>query len=112
MACTTMRREGQGFAERAKEVADALARLRRYIAAGQVQIVLGPTGAVTLQGWKDRADISDTCAVRSLSAEGAPELRAALAAAERKAGRKANVQAIAAGHHSHDGGKTWHGGHR
>lgn len=111
MACNTQRREGQTFAERAAEVAAALARLRRYIAAGQVQIVVGANGAVTLTGWKDRDGLTDTCAVRSLLAESAPEFKRALEAAERRTGRKHNPSAVAAGVHSHDGGRTWHGGH-
>lgn len=107
MACFSVTRSGQTLAERNKEVEAALARLKRYIAAGQVKIVIAPNGAVGLSGWKDRDDVTDVCAVRTLSAEGSWELRQAIAKAEALQGRKANLQATSAGWHSHDDGKTW-----
>lgn len=107
MACFTMTKPNQTLVERSKEVAASLARLRRYIAAGQVQIVIGPNGAIGLNGWKDRDDVTDVCAVRTLTAEGSWELRQAIAKAEAMTGRRVNMQATAAGWHSHDGGKTW-----
>lgn len=106
MACFTITRNGQSFEARSKEVAAALARLKRYIAAGQVKIVIAPNGAVGLAGWKDRDDVTDVCAIRTLSAEGSWELRQAIAKAEATTGRKANLAATAAGWHTHDG-KTW-----
>jgi len=111
MACFTVTKPNQTLAQRNAEVASALQRLRRYIAAGQVKIVLAPNGAVGLSGWKDRDDVTDVCAIRTLSAEGSWELRQAIARAEAMTGRKANLQATSAGFHTHDGGRTWHGGH-
>lgn len=107
MACFTVTRSGQTFEQRSKEVKAALDRLRRYIAAGQVQIVIAPNGAVGLSGWKDRDDVTDVCAVRTLSAEGSWELRQAVARIEARTGRRADMQATAQGWHSHDDGQTW-----
>lgn len=107
MACFTVTKAGQSLAERGAQVKAALERLKRYIAAGQVQIVIAPNGAVGLSGWKDRDDVTDVCAVRTLSAEGSWELRQAIARAEARTGKKADLQATAQGWHSHDGGRTW-----
>lgn len=107
MACFTMTKPNQTLAERSKEVGDALKRLRSSIAAGKVQVTIGPNGAVVLVGWKDRDDVTDVCAIRTLTAEGSWELRQAIAKAEARQGKRANLQATAAGWHSHDDGKTW-----
>lgn len=107
MACEARLRDGQTFLQRQAEVAAALARVKRYLAAGQVQVVIAPNGAVALKGWTDRADLSDACTVRALTAESSWELRKAIAKAEALGGRRANLQANAAGFHSHDGGKSW-----
>jgi len=107
MPCDTVRREGQSLVERSKEVKRSLERLKRYVAAGQVKIVIGPNGAIGLANWKDRDGITDVCAVRTLSAEGSWELRQAIVKAEAMSGQKANLQATAAGWHTHDGGKSW-----
>ena len=108
MPCTArLRNEEQTFAERVAEVESALKRLERYLQTGAVKLKIGPSGAVTFVGWQDRDDISDTCAVRSLMAQGSAAFRQALVRAEAVQGRKMNPQAVAAGVHSHDGGKTW-----
>ena len=107
MPCDTVRREGQTLVERNREVKAALDRLKRYIAAGQVKIVLAPNGAIGLANWKDRDGITDVCAVRTLSAEGSWELRQAIVKAEAMQGQRASLQATAAGFHTHDGGRTW-----
>lgn len=107
MPCDTVRRPNQSLIQRNAEVKAALDRLKRYIAAGQVRIVIAPNGAVGLAGWKDRDDVTDVCAIRCLQAEGSWELRQAIAKAEAMAGQKANLQATAAGWHSHDGGGSW-----
>lgn len=111
MACTRTPVAGQTLVQRISQVDQALARLRKYLATGTVKVKVGPTGSIVFEGWNDRDFISDTCAYRSLMAEGSVELRTAVARAEALAGRKVNPQAIAAGHHSHDGGGSWHGGH-
>lgn len=107
MACFTMTKPNQTLAQRSKEVGASLARLRGYIAAGKVQVTIAPNGAIALVGWKDRDDVTDVCAVRTLTAEGSWELRQAITRAEARQGRRVNMQASAAGWHSHDEGKTW-----
>lgn len=111
MPCDTRLREGQTLTQRAAQVESALTRLKRYLTTGSVRIQIGPTGAVSFTNWNDRDDLSDVCAFRSLQAAGSWELRQAVARAEVAQGRKVNPRAVAAGEHSHDGGKTWHGGH-
>ncbi len=107
MACYTALKPDQTLAQRTAEIDAALKRLKRYLMTGQVQIKIAPNGAVGFAGWKDRDDLTDVCTVRSLSAEGSWEFRQALAKAEIMQGRRANLQASAAGWHTHDAGKTW-----
>lgn len=111
MPCNTQLRAGQTLLQRQAQVEAALARLRRYLTSGAVKIGIGPTGAISFQGWQDRDDLSDVCAFRSLQVSGSWELKQAVMRAEAMSGRKVNPQAVAAGHHSHDGGNTWHKGH-
>jgi hypothetical protein len=111
MACDTVRRPEQTLAERIAEVDRALKRLAQQIASGRVQVNIGPTGAVAFAGWNDRDGLTDACAYRSLAIQGNWELRQAVARAEAMTGRKVNPNAVAEGHHSHDGGNTWHKGH-
>lgn len=91
--------------------ADALSRLESMIASGTVRVVVGAQGAIAFQNWTDREGQSDVCAYRALAARNSPALRAAVVRAEAMSGRKASAQAVGAGIHSHDGGKTWHAGH-
>jgi len=113
MACDTMRRPEQTLADRMNEVKAALAKLEARLSAGAVRVSIGPTGAVVFQCWADadRAGLSDACTYRSLTAASSVALRQAIARAEAMSGRRVNAQAVAAGHHSHDGGHTWHKGH-
>jgi hypothetical protein len=114
MACDTRLRANQTLQERMEETRRATQRLARLVASGTVKIGIGPTGAIAFVGWSeaDRAGLSDACTYRSMSAEGMPfEVRQAIQRAEMQSGRKVNARAIAAGHHSHDGGGTWHKGH-
>lgn len=91
--------------------ASAMQRLEAALAAGTVAVAVSGKGGVAFRGWTDREDISDVCAYRALTASNSPALRRALARAEVIAGRKVDAQVVATGVHSHDGGKTWHGGH-
>lgn len=86
---------------------DAIQRLRQMIAAGTVQVVVSSAGAIAFKGWQDSKGVSDICAYRTLTAQNSPELRRAVMRAEALAGRKLDQRTIAAGVHSHDGGKTW-----
>ncbi len=107
MACESMRQPGQSLQERIDQVRKAIQRLEAAIRAGQVKLAIAPNGAVAFQGWKDRDNVTDACAYRTLSASNSVSLRQAVMRAEAMSGRRVNVNAIAAGHHSHDGGKTW-----
>lgn len=111
MACETILRPNQTLTERMDEAKKALERLERYLQSGSVKVQIAPNGAVAFQGWKDRDDLSDVCAYRTLAASNSWALRQAVAKAEAMQGRKVNPRAVAAGHHSHDGGKTWGPGH-
>jgi hypothetical protein len=111
MACDTVRRPNQTLQDRIAEVDRALKRLETSLTSGRVTVKVGPTGAVVIVGWADRDGITDACAYRSLTFQRSWALRQAVARAEALGGRKVNERAVLAGHHSHDGGKTWGGGH-
>jgi hypothetical protein len=107
MPCDSRLRQGQSLAERNAEIKKALAKLEAELAAKKIQVAIANNGGIMFQGWKDRAGISDACAYRVLTAEGSWALRQAVAKAEAMTGKKLNVNAVAGGLHSHDGGKTW-----
>jgi hypothetical protein len=110
MPCDTIRSyERQTLAERMEEVAVSLKQLETALSKASVKVVIGANGAVTLTGWKpeDRRGLTDVCAIRSLTASNSSALRMAVAKAEAMSGRKVNMQAVASGVHSHDGGRTW-----
>ena len=89
----------------AENMAAAVARLEQAIAAGSVVVMIGATGGITFRGWRDNEGVSDLCAYRKLA--NSPTLRRAIARAEVQQGRQLDQRAIAAGVHSHDGGRTW-----
>lgn len=111
MPCDTRLRENQTLADRNNQIQAALRRLEQYLQTGTVRLAIASNGAIAFSGWQDRDDVTDVCAYRTLAASNSWALRQAQAKAEAMAGRKVNAFAVAAGHHSHDGGKTWHGGH-
>jgi hypothetical protein len=110
MPCDTRVLDGQTLEQRGKEIDETLKRLELQLGAGTASLRVGPQGALVIGGWQDRRGVTDVCAFRMLKLKGGWEFRKALAKAEQTAGRKVNEQAIGAGIHSHDGGKTW-GGH-
>jgi len=114
MPCDSIRREGETLEQRIDVVKKALTRLEQALTQGRVKVTIGPTGAVSFAGWgkADRDDVTDVCAYRTLAAQGSWALRQAVARAESQQGRKVNPHAVAAGHHSHDSGVTWHKGHK
>lgn len=81
--------------------------LEAQLAAGTAQVVIGAQGSIAFKGWQDRGGLADLCAYRRLLASNSPALRRAVMRAEAVSGRKVDARAIAAGQHSHDGGKTW-----
>jgi hypothetical protein len=120
MACDMRIALGQTPPQRKKQIDEAVERLNKALAIGEVKLKVGSNGAVTFIDGKVRGavagilgsnKISDTCAYRKLLATSSPALRNAVIQAETLAGRKINAQAVASGTHSHDGGKTWHPGH-
>jgi hypothetical protein len=114
MPCDTILSSGQTLVQRVKAIDLALKRLEQYLTAGRITIGIAPNGAITFKGWSinDRDDVSDVCALRTLRAQNSWALRQAIARAEAQTGRKVNMRAVEAGVHSHDGGKTWHPGHK
>jgi len=111
MACDTRLKPRQTIQERAKEVREATERLATAIATGRVKIVIDKaTGAIAFQGWdtNSRDGVTDGCAYRRIMATGSAMSKMLIAKAEQMAGRTVNKQAVAQGHHSHDGGQTWH----
>lgn len=113
MPCDSTLRDGQTLAARNEEIKRALAKLEAELNLGRVGVKIAPNGAIAFTGWAagDRRDVSDVCAYRTLSAQGSFALRQAIQRAEAQQSRKVNPQAVASGHHSHDGGGTWHKGH-
>ena len=109
MPCDSRLRQGQTLANRIDEVKRAQAKLEALLRAKSVKVAIAPNGAVAFTGWKkeDRSGLSDACIYRTLSAAGSWELRQAVARAQAETGRVVNPQAVAAGWHSHDDGKTF-----
>lgn len=114
MPCDTQLNPGQTLEERGREIDRALTRLEAALSNGAVRVNIGANGAVAFGGWAagDRDRVSDVCAYRLLTAKSSWALRQAVARAEAMSGRRVNTRAVAAGVHSHDGGSSWHGGHK
>lgn len=114
MPCDTSLREGQTLALRNEEIKRALAKLETELNLGRVGVKISANGAVAFTGRtsEDYRDVSDVCAIRTLTSQGSFALRQAIQRAEAQQGRKMNPHAVAAGHHSHDGGKTFGPGHK
>jgi hypothetical protein len=113
MACDTQPVRGQTLTQRKAEVKGVLDIVARGLANGTIKARVGPQGAVAFDGLTDtnRARVSDACIYRLTMAGNSSMAKMALARAEALAGRSVSRQAVAQGHHSHDGGKTWHHGH-
>lgn len=103
----------QTIQERVTEVRRAVAKLDELLRRRRVQVRVSPQGAVAFSGWTDqeRDGITDACAYRRIMATGSALAKAEVARAEALAGRAVDRKVLAAGVHSHDGGKTWHRGH-
>jgi hypothetical protein len=110
MACDRKLKPRQTISERAVEIRQAMERLAAALVAGRVKVKLGPNGVPMFTGWDEqsRDGITDACAYRRIMSAGSVTARMAIEKAEILAGRPVNKQAVAAGHHSHDGGLTWH----
>lgn len=110
MPCDTRLKPRQTIKERAVEITTMVARLAQALAAGRVKPVIGPQGAIAFQGLTDdeRDGVTDNCAYRRIMATGSVTAKLAIQRAEQLSGRTVNRQVVAHGHHSHDGGETWH----
>jgi hypothetical protein len=113
MPCDTRLKPRQTIQQRASEVRAAVERISKGLASGTIKPKVGPQGAITFVGLpdEDRDGVTDSCAYRRLMVTGSALAKAAIARAEQLAGRSVDRKALAHGHHSHDGGKTWHHGH-
>ncbi len=108
MACYTMRRTRQQTEEeRRAEIEEALTKLERGLMAGEVTVEISYDGAICFVGWEDRNDVADVCAFETLSQRDSLALQQAVEAAQSISGFEVNREKVAAGIHSHDGGKTW-----
>jgi hypothetical protein len=110
MPCDTKLKAGQTIQQRASEIRAMVSRLVNGLITGKVKPVIGPTGAVAFAGLPEaeRDGVTDNCAYRRVMASDSVLAKQAIARAEQLSGRSINRQAVAHGHHSHDGGVTWH----
>jgi hypothetical protein len=111
MACDTrLISPNQTLSERKAQVKEIIAFTDELIRKSKVKIVVDKrTGAIAFTGMTDaeRGGVSDACTYRVIMATGSVLAKQAIARAEQLAGRGVSRQALAAGHHSHDGGQTW-----
>jgi hypothetical protein len=115
MACDTyLRSKTQTLAERKEEVRTVVDEVARKLAARLVKVRVGPQGAVAFDGLTDeeRAGVTDACIYRRIMVSGSALARAQIARAEQLAGVSVDKKVLAGGAHSHDGGRTWNGGHK
>lgn len=104
----------QTISERKEEVLRSTERFIAGLKNGRVKVVVDKkTGAVAFSGLteEERDGVTDACAYRRILVSGSQLAIQAIIRAEQLAGRPVNKRAIAAGVHSHDGGKSWHHGH-
>lgn len=114
MPCDTKLKPRQTISQRATEVRSAVDKFNRGLASGKIKPVVDrKTGAIAFDGITsdERDGVTDACAYRRLMVSGSALAKASIARAEQMAGRSVDRQALAHGHHSHDGGKSWHHGH-
>lgn len=113
MPCDTRLKPRQTISERKLEVKKAVEKFSTGLATGAVKAKVGPQGAIAFSGLteSERDGVTDACVYRQLMVHGSALARAKIAQAEAVAGRSVDKQALAQGHHSHDGGNHWHHGH-
>jgi hypothetical protein len=113
MVCETRLRPRQSLSERKAEIRDVIARVAADLAAGRVKAVIDrSSGAIAFLGIADRRDVTDACVYRQIMAGTNMSAKLAIAKAEQLAGRAVDRQVLGHGVHSHDGGISWHRGHR
>lgn len=110
MPCDTKLKAGQTITQRKEEILSVIAKVVSALTSGRVKAKVGPTGGVVFDGLgnEERAGVTDACVYRRIMAGNSATAKQALAKAEALAGRPVDRVALAHGHHSHDGGRTWH----
>ena len=110
MPCDTKAKRNQTLQQRASEVRDVVTKVAAKLVSGLVKVKIGPTGGIAFVGLTDeeRDGVTDSCLFRRIMATGTATAKLAIQRAEQLAGRTVDRQALAHGHHSHDGGHTWH----
>ena len=113
MPCDTRLKPRQTISQRADEIRKAIAKINTGLQSGAIKAKVGPTGGIAFIGLSeaDRDGITDACMYRRIMATGSMAAKQAIQRAEMAAGRQVDRLAVAHGHHSHDGGHTWHHGH-
>lgn len=113
MPCDTRLKPRQTIQQRAEEVRKAAERFTKGLIEGRIKAVVGKKGGIAFDGVTDdeRDGVTDACAYRRIMVSGSSLAKAKIERAEQMAGVKVDKKAVAQGHHSHDGGKTWHDGH-
>lgn len=115
MVCDTQPvRQNQTLQQRKEEVREVVARLAEGLASGRVTAKVGPQGAIAFLGINEaeRSSVTDACIYRRVMASGSVTAKIAIMRAEQLAGRSVDKTVLAGGAHSHDGGTSWHGGHK
>jgi hypothetical protein len=110
MPCDINRQPGETIQSRAEDIRRAVKALSDRLASGRARMVIGPSGAPAFVGLPEgeRRRVTDACLYRKVMTYGGAQARMAIQRAEMLAGRSVDKQALAAGHHSHDEGATWH----
>lgn len=113
MPCDSKLKPRQTIQQRADEVRRAVGKVQARLITGRASVTINKQGAVAFGGIPDdeRDGVTDACIYRRIMSTGSGLAKATIARAEALAGRAVNRKTIAAGVHSHDGGKTWHNGH-
>lgn len=113
MPCDTRLKVGQTIQQRKEEVRKVLSVVEKLLASRQMKIRISPQGGVAFVGLatNERNDVTDACIYRRIMSTGSALARAEIAKAEQMSGVTVNRKVLAGGHHTHDGGKTWHNGH-
>jgi len=113
MVCETRIRPRQTLTERKAEIREVIGRIAADLAAGRVKVAIDRrTGAIAFSGISDRRDVLDRCIYRMIMSGTNMSAKLAIIKAEQMAGRTVDRQVVVHGVHSHDGGASWHPGHK
>jgi hypothetical protein len=109
MPCFSTPKPNQTKEQRKAETKKVVKEVDKLIGGKQVQVKVGPQGAITFIGLtrEQRDGMSDICIYNQLMTTASEKVKTAIRQAEMLAGRTVSKKAIAQGWHSHDGGATW-----